>query len=336
VDLEGLRGWLEKQLRTELPDKIWDRLVCENFARSGLSQVELEDLLDDAKRLLWAFHQGVESGGGIRPPGREKLPNPPDSREVAVKLRDDETERARVFARLAAQMAAEHPNVISFREDILDGELLTHEKAAELITQQGGPNGNGAILTELRELGEKLGRDYHWRNLDAMWFVLTAHTPPVFPLHAIGFLNSSAHGPEAAAITLVVEPWINAKEVTITYKDLQNQMRGKDNNRPITQRRLKLVEFVEEHRSEVGGWRPLMNRWNEEHGDPSYRDVRNFSKAYEETYQRLIYPGYNMPNWQPYSPTPAQSYRDEYNRLEAKAMFEKAKRIGPPKRAIKP
>jgi hypothetical protein len=99
-----------------------------------------------------------------------------------------------------------------------------------------------------------------------------------------------------------------------TYKELQAQIRGKDNNRPITQRRLKLVEFVKEHQQEVGGWRPLMDRWNEEHGDPPYEDVRNFSSAYDETYELLMYPAYNMPNWQPYTPTPAQKYREGYNR----------------------
>ena len=331
MDLIELRGWLDKELRTEVPDAVWDQLIEDNYARAGLDKGELKDLIDDAERLLKIFRAGAAEGGGRRPPGREGLPDSPDSREVAVNLRDVETERARVFARLAAQMAAKHPDVIGFREDVLDGHLLTHERACELLTQQGGPDGSSPILQALRGLAKRLSRDYRWRELDAIWFVLTGHTPPVFPLYTVGSHNLSRYGPETAAITLIVEPWINAKEVAKTYKDLQAQMRGKDNNRPITRRRLKLVEFVEEHRQEIGGWRPLMDRWNEEHADPPYHDVRNFQAAYDETYRLLMHPAYNMPNWQPYAPTPAQEYRDEYRRQEAETMIQKAKRTGPPK-----
>jgi hypothetical protein len=334
VDLTALRAWLDRKLRTEVPDAVWDQLVVDRYARAGLDEDELKELVVDARRLLRAFQAGraLVEGRGRQPPGRESLPDSPDSREVAVNLRDVEIERARVFARLAAQMAAKHPDVISFREDVLDGQLLTHDRARELLTQQGGPDGNGPILQALRGLAKRLSRDYRWRELDAMWFVLTGHTPPVFPLHAVGAHNLSWNGPETAEITLIVEPWVNAKEVEKTYKDLQAQMRGKDNNRPITQRRLKLVEFVEEHRQEeYGGWRLLMDRWNEEHADPPYHDVRNFRTACEETYRLLMHPAYNMPNWQPYAPTPAQEYRDEYRRQEAETMLQKAKRVGPPK-----
>ena len=220
MDLKQLGDWLEKQLRTEIPNDVWDQLVADKYAKPGLSGVELQDLVLEAKKLMKIFQAGAASSGWRRPPGREKLPDPPDSREVAVNLRDDETERARVFAQLAAQMAVEHPDVISFRKDVLDGQLLTHEQAGELLTQQGGPDGNGPILVALRELGKRLGRDYRWRNLDAMWFVLTGHTPPVFPLHATGSRNNPIYGPETAAITLVVEPWVNTKEVAKTYKEL--------------------------------------------------------------------------------------------------------------------
>ncbi len=335
MNIEELRDWLKKRLRTELPDEVWDQLVEDKYAKPGLVEVELQDLIDEANKLMKIFRAGAASGGGWRPSGREKLPDPPNSREVAVNLRDDETERARVFARLAAQMAAEHPDVVSFREDVLEGELLTHEQAGELIAQQGGPDDSGPILTALRQLGESLGRAYRWRDFDAVWFVLTGHTPPVFPLHAIGSQTSSIYGPHTAAITLVVEPWVNAKEVAKTYKDLQSQMLGKDNNRPISEHRSKLVEFVEERRPEAGGRRSLMRLWNEEHPDHQYKDVRNFSRAYKETYERLMYPAYNSPNWQPYTPTPAQTYRDEYRRREAEALFKKSERIGPSKPAGK-
>ena len=327
MNLEELRIWLAKQLRTSIPNGIWDALIEGRYAKSDLDEMELEDLVFEAQRLIRVWWEVKADGGGRKPPGRKTTID--IRREIAVDLGDNEALRAHVFSELTADLAGNHPDVAGFRDDFLNGKLLTDEQADEYLTQRGGLDGNDPVIKELHWLGERLAKDYRWRQGDAMWFVLTGRVPPVFPMSAEGSLHRSVYGPHTATITLTIEPWVDAKEVDKVYRDLQGQILGSRDNRPVGERRLRLLEFIEEQkRTNSDGWRAWMQRWNEactQWGCPEwkYEDqehpshaVRYFRRSHKETYERLMYPTYHPPNWRPYAPTPWQAWRNkEYERM---------------------
>ncbi len=318
MNLKELRGWLTRELRAQVPDEIWEMLVEDRTARPGLQKgdVELEDLKHEAQKLLRACWIGKASGRGSKPPGRDALEE--RAGPIAVDLANAERLRAHVFSQLTASMAENRPDVQQFRESYLEGKLLTEDEAGTFLAEHGEYTGvNSPVLKELRWLGEQLAKDYRWQREEAMWFVLAGGTPPVSPLRAVGSVGYSKHGPHRAAITLTIEPWVDAKEVDRVYRDIQRQMLGND-NLLIGEKRLRLLEFVEDQkRTGTGGWRTLMQRWNETYPQWKYEDkehpdhaVRYFKRSYDETYERLMYPNYHFPKWKRYTPTPRQSWRN--------------------------
>jgi hypothetical protein len=327
VNLEELRIWLTKQLRTSIPDGIWDALIEGRYAKPDLDEMELEDLVFEAQRLMRVWWEAKADGGGRKPPGRKTTIDL--RREIAVDFGGNEALRARAFSELAADLGEIRPDVEGFRDDFLEGKVLTDDQADEFLTQHGGLDGDGLSIKELHWLGERLAKDYRWRQGDAMWFVLTGRVPPVFPMSAEGLLHWSVYGPHTATITLTIEAWVDAKEVDKVYRDLQRQILGNRDNRPIGERRLRLLEFVEEQKRTNGdGWRAWMQRWNEactQWGRPEWKyeeqehpshAVRYFRRSHKETYERLMYPEYHPPNWRPYAPTPWQAWRNkEYERM---------------------
>jgi hypothetical protein len=336
-DIQELRDWLQRRLslNKEQFDVVWRTLEGEHIISDYADKYySREKVLEEAKkwvRRYRAFLLATPSGARPSPPGRGS-PGTTEP-EITVDLGQRERMRTRVFARLAAETAEARPDVRKFRETALGGEVLTDEQASALLEGEVGPDGNAPNLEELRRLGELLTRAYPWRHGDAVWFLLTGHVPPVFPLRAVGSITQSAHGPEWATVTLTVEPWVQAKDVTRLYRKLQRQMLGKD-NRLIGEKTLRLLEFVQEQKkTNNGGMRVWMQRWNEAYLSWQYtaRDpeqaVRNFHTAYKDTYERVMYPAYNPPNWRPYEPTPWQRWRDEQRRQNRAKAIEKVESI---------
>jgi hypothetical protein len=82
-------------------------------------------------------------------------------------------------------------------------------------------------------------------------------------------------------IALVLSPWVPAKEVERTYRNLQRRLLGRD-NRPVERRNLAIFKLgVEQARihGKLPTWRSLLQRWNEiypQGHEWHYLDVRMF------------------------------------------------------------
>jgi hypothetical protein len=111
--------------------------------------------LDNAKLSPRKGRKGIGQKAGVK------------TGEVRARLNSDSEKRAEVFREIAAMLASKHPDVVSFRENVLDGRLLTHIQAGDLSAEQGGPDSNGPILDALRTLGKGLAKSYRWRELDS-------------------------------------------------------------------------------------------------------------------------------------------------------------------------
>jgi len=301
MQLEELRGWLEDQLSTKsIPDKVWTILIEEGMAREGLHEhynvEDLEDLVKDTERLLAAWKDGASSSLGAWRPGRRKRES-----EISEWLDDLENERRRVFGEHVARMAAEHPDVQTFRVEVLGERFpLSYEEALEeFVNEDGFIYRECPHAEQLNELTKELKRVYFWKEINASWFVLTGYIPPV---NTFNVKTSSTwwrpYGPQFETITLTVEPWLSAEKVKRIYSDTQRQILGKDNGR-VGEQSLKLLEFVAEQRETSGGsWRELMKNWNETYPEWAYtaKDPEhakgNFYNAHKRAYERVVAPRY--------------------------------------------
>src|SRR5215204_1770212 len=137
--LEELRAWLANRLGTKsIPDKVWVMLIEEEMAREGLhedyDEEDLEDLVRDAGRLLTAWEGGASTSSGAWRPGRRRR-----EPEISEWLDDLENERRRVFGEHVARMAVDHPDVQTFRGEVLGERFpLSYEEALEEFVDEDG------------------------------------------------------------------------------------------------------------------------------------------------------------------------------------------------------
>jgi hypothetical protein len=320
----------------DIPEETWAYLDEEGYILEATEKpfdhqaieyiVERIIRLDDAKLSSRKGRKGIGQKAGVK------------TGEVRARLNSDSEKRAEVFREIAAMLASEHPDVVSFRENVLDGQLFTHEQAGDLLAEQGGPDGNGPILDALRTLGKRLAKSYRWRELDAMWFVLTGYPPPVLPLHTVVSTTHSVHSyhPNTAAITLTVEPWVSAEEVKQTYTDVRQQLLEEGTHLVRSERNLKALQFaVEKRTNKDGGQEPdystLWKWWNQENPDQRFPEYNRFWEAVTRAEQAIIKPKYKFSE-KPYTPTPAQAWRDEHQSLERRRYVEEhMRKYGPPK-----
>ena len=149
--LEERRVWLADQLRRKsIPDNVWDELVETRYAREDLDGTDAEMLVAQAQSLLRV------SGSGPRRPGR--LDREEEKIELSMWLDDLENERRRVFGEHVARMAAEHPDVQAFREEVLGERFpLSYEEALEeFVDEDGFIHREGPRAEQLDELTKEL------------------------------------------------------------------------------------------------------------------------------------------------------------------------------------
>lgn len=294
MEPEKLRNWLAGELRTKkLPDEVWEQLIEDGMIREDLDEHELQDLVHDGERLLKMWRDGASSGPGSQRPGRQSREER-EVRDVSAWLDDTERERRDVFQEHVARMAAEHPGVQAFRQEILGERFpLPYEEALEeFVDQDGTVLGRGPHAAQLAELTKELERVYFWKEINASWFVLTGYVPPVNTFNLRTSSTRRRYGPYVKTITLTVEPWLSAEKVRKIYSDMQRQILGKDNSR-VEKRSLRLLRLVKEQREAGKSWRECMKLYNESYPDDARRDVRNFSTRYREIYEQVLEPNYN-------------------------------------------
>ena len=170
-----------------------------------------------------------------------------------------------------------------------------------------------SVLDELRQLAMYLANLCGWNEGAAAWFVLTDAVPFVAPLQT-SVKTILGNPRNKARITLSVEPWVSAATVERIYRDLQRQVLGCTDNRPIGRRALALFRLGVEHlrtnkRPSALAKRPsareLMGRWNAlrpatcshrpRHDDQCrYDNERRLAGDFDRVWRALMHPPYNV------------------------------------------
>jgi hypothetical protein len=127
------------ELDNKLLDKIWEKLVSEGNVERALNdpaESALNVLLDDAKPIVDGAKMQKELSElpdfDDRLPGRQgKLE---ERQETPPRLDAFEQERAVAFEEHVARIAADDPLVRHYRDRVLDGQLLTAERAQSLVS----------------------------------------------------------------------------------------------------------------------------------------------------------------------------------------------------------
>lgn len=103
-----------------------------------------------------------------------------------------------------------------------------------------------SVLGRLKLLSNGLEdySNYAWEEAQAAWFVLTGEATPASAL-MVQIQGGYSYGDLSnAKVTLEVEPWVPAETVSRVYRDIQQGLLQKTNNRKISERSLTLLRFV--------------------------------------------------------------------------------------------
>ena len=231
--------------------------------------------------------------------------------------------RQKAISHLVAKHAADDEHVESFRNQVLDGELVDENESADWIERQSHetpPNGverpsgklyfvrlpslrvlsvptfNRTRLGRLRKLAERLSRDFRWWNPFAPVWVLAGGVPPVQILDVHSFIDWRY--PALSRITLTIDPGLPPGEVEFEYRRAQELMSGGREFRETSERRLRLITFVYEHH-ELKSTSDRIKAWNKEFPQWSYDEqeqVSNFLRDVRGAERHLREPKF-MPTW---------------------------------------
>jgi hypothetical protein len=285
MDLDERRAWLEAELEREVPDPVWRILVQRRHVAGNMDESDEVQLVETTLVMIEARRRDVPNFAARRP--RSSL-------TTSLEISTDELRRS-AFAECVAHVAADHPDIYAFREEVLaDSFPLPYKRALRYVDEDGNVREDAPHAQRLRVLTNTLTETYCWRADDASWFVLTGHhTPPIALPTVERRITRPKGGPEIGTITLTVEPWLPAEKVLDMYKKAQHQMLGKKPHQ-VSRSRLHLLEFVETM-CEGLSWRECMDRWNDylpTLPTDEYKDPRNFSRAYRQVREVVLEPGY--------------------------------------------
>jgi hypothetical protein len=137
--------------------------------------------------------------------------------------------------------------------------------------------------TTLGDVTDYLHWRYPWFKEDAALFVLTGHTPAVWPV------NLTAE----ADLTFVmrVQPWTSRESVMAAYDAISTPWIGKCH--PPTDDALGLLEFVIEHTGEDGNnptWEALRELWNARFPTKQFATYSGMRRAYIRARKKLAPP----------------------------------------------
>jgi hypothetical protein len=292
MTLEERRAWLEEKLEHKIPDPVWEELVRSRYAKAGEMDEEEEELLVEQAQYGLRMRRRNLPDFGMSPRRYSVLYDTP------WWMANYHDVRREVFAKCVAYVAEGHPDVRSFRDEVLgDSYPLTYDQALRYVDEDGLVREDASHARRLEDLAEDLARTYLWRANDASWFVLCAYyNPPVLTFSVESRVTRPEHGPEIGTITLTVEPWLPAEIVVDEYKKAQRKMLGKKPH-SVSRKRLRVLELVETMGADLS-WRERMDLYNDlfaaEPGK-QYKDRSNFRKAYKETRAVVLEPKYTPP-----------------------------------------
>jgi hypothetical protein len=286
--------------RPDVPDAVWGYVMKLDLPfdaiREGYAGRGWDELVREAKDYLINEH---ERAGFVLPPKRADRKPP---REVSVDLDDYSQRRAETASEVAALFADGHPEVKGFREAYLGGESvrLSEEQARGFLEGDQPEH----ILDEMLSIARRLGWGYRWTYHDTWWFLLTGQAPYIQPLRVHHeYVRDEEHYPNMVQLTLVVEPWVDAKDLERVYRDVQRQVLGGDNRKKPT-RTLDAVRFVARRMREHGreSWSKLQTEWNRSQTHPEGRYKSH--GALELAFKRFARAVYHEPTYERAKPEP--------------------------------
>ncbi len=292
MELEERRSWLERKVKGKIADPLWGELVRSRYAKAGEMDEDEEELLVEQARFGLRMRTRNVPDFGMSPRRYSVL------YDIPWWMANYHDVRREVFAKCVSYVAEDHPDVRSFRDEVLgDSYPLTYDQALHYVDEDGRVREDAPHSRRLEDLAKDLARTYLWRADDASWFVLCAYfTPPVLTFSVESRVSRPEHGPEIGTIILTVEPWLPAEIVVDEYKKAQRKMLGKKSH-SVSRKRLRVLELVETMGADLS-WRERMDLYNDlfaaEPGE-QYKDRSNFRKAYKETRAVVLEPKYTPP-----------------------------------------
>lgn len=151
------------------------------------------------------------------------------------------------------------------------------------------------VLGQLKRVAEELSRDFHWKERDAVGFILTGQAPNS-PTANIT-LHCAPPYDQPTRIVVELSPQTKVEEVKKLFQILRRQTPFGPSERfrrfrPLTKKRRELAVFLA--RTPSLSWGERMVLWNKEHEKWEYREInrkgepdpRNFRRDALAAYRR--------------------------------------------------
>ncbi len=226
---------------------------------------------------------------------------------LETELDEYEAKQAKAYSEYLAKVAADDPQVRTFRHERLGGRLLTEDQAQRYLSDHSP--------FVWSDVSCRLAETYPWTENQAAWFLLTGKPQEIQPL-AGRSIESKAGSHIQGFILIKAQPWVSPETARNAYLRLQKRTLGRSKRR-VGDRNLALFRFVieqvervhvltpverDERAKQVGQrsqtitevvgptWQQLMDRWNERYPEGHgwrYENVRNFSRDFRNA-ERLI------------------------------------------------
>jgi hypothetical protein len=151
----------------------------------------------------------------------------------------------------------------------------------------------GGVLEELRELSQRLSRQFGWAPMQATLFVLTDEVPTV-PLAHVS-IEASSSRPACTRIILDVDPTATPNLVAERYRQRRKELFPR-RVRSLSRRHLNLAAFVAEHPGEHV-WPELFAEWNRKHPKWKYQRRNIFKRDSLRARMRVLTLGMPDERW---------------------------------------
>jgi hypothetical protein len=155
------------------------------------------------------------------------------------------------------------------------------------------PIGDGAgdepqpsVLSQLRRLSLYLANRYHWRPMDATWFVLTGFVPTVRPATwAIEYVGCDDH--QYRQVILKYDPWLSIESLKMICQHIRQEMLG-DQGKPLGKKAWTLFQFVFRRKQADPSihWATFCDQWNSENLDAPEERRYKFWNSMPAAYHR--------------------------------------------------
>ena len=145
------------------------------------------------------------------------------------------------------------------------------------------PTAMNGTLEALRQLSERLAKEYAWTAADATLFVLTNTAPEIRPLTST---SQSRQLPALSRIVLTIDPALSPQEVAEHYRQIRQEIMPA-RHRDLSEKHLQLAAFSGTH-PRLGTWQQKMVKWNSDHPDWTYKEASNFAHDCLQARRRVL------------------------------------------------